>query len=147
MWSFPSSSVQYQLNVSIPVVIIYIFTYTCHSIRNDGLYLVSEHVYLWENVSIGIVINYDWWPIRVKSNLLLGLHSWREYVAYPILWNFVGDKGSVFVVAFGGLISCLPTGFTWPWILPPSSVFFSYKVSFWHSWPFEIDFEYPGEPM
>ena len=43
-----------------------------HSIINDGIYIFSKHAFLWENVCISIVINYDCLTIRVKSNF----HSW-----------------------------------------------------------------------
>ena len=107
-------------------------TYSWNSIRNDGLYIVSEHVFLWSHVSICKFINYDWWPIIVKSNLFLGFHSWREYVAYPILWKN-SEKRVYFGVASGRLLACLPTGLTWSWIIPPGSKFLSCKVSFWHA--------------
>ena len=65
-----------------------ITTYIYHSIRNDGLYIVSEHVFLWAYDIILRVINYEWCLIIVKSNLFWVFHSWRDYVAYTILWNF-----------------------------------------------------------
>ena len=124
-----------------------ISTYSCHYIRNYGLYLVSEHALLWEYVRICNVINYYWWTIRVKSNLLWGLHYWREYVAYTILWNCAENKGSTFGEAFGRLIYCLPTDLNWIWIIPTGSKFLSWKFSCWHPYPIELDFEYPGENM
>ena len=30
------------------------------------------------------VLNYDWWPTRVKSNLFWGFYSWIEYMEYPV---------------------------------------------------------------
>ena len=78
------------------------------------------------------VINYDLWNIRVKSNFFWGFHSWREYVAYPILWNCAWNKWSIFGVKFGRLLSCLPTGFFWIWILPPGCEYLSCKFSCWY---------------
>ena len=46
------------------------FTYSFHSIINDGLFLVTRYVFLWENLYIVIVIDYNCWPSRVKSNML-----------------------------------------------------------------------------
>ena len=51
-------------------------TYSCHSTGYDGIYLVGEDVFLWPYRCICIVINYDCWPIRVKSNMFWGFHSW-----------------------------------------------------------------------
>ena len=90
-------------------------------------YSIKKHVFLWSKLRIGRFINDGLWPIRVKTNLFGGFHSWREYVSYPIIWNCEETKGYVFGVAFGCLIYCLPTGFTWIWILPTSSVFFLTK--------------------
>ena len=61
-----------------------------------------------------------------------GFHSWIDYVAYSSLLNCAEHKGSIFVVAFGRLISWFPTVFTWIWILLPVSAFFSCKFSCWH---------------
>ena len=99
-----------------------IFTYSCHYVRNDGIYIVSEHVLLWAYVSIGRVINYDWWHIRVKSNFFWGFHSWIEYMAYPILWK-ISEKRVYFGVDFGRLIYYLISEITWICILPPGSAF------------------------
>ena len=114
---------------------IYIF----HSISDDGIYLVSKHVFLWAYVRIFRVINYYWWPIRVKSNLFWVLHSWIEYVAYHILWNCAENKGSVFGVDFGRLLSFLSTEITWTYILSPGCAFLSWKVSCLHPYPIELD--------
>ena len=122
-------------------------TYICHSIRNYGLYLFNENLFLWENLCIGKVINYDCWPIKFKYNLYWGFHSWREYVIYPILLSCAQNKGSIFGVAFGGILYCLPTEITWIWILPPGSTFMSCKVSCWHPCQIGFEFYYPGDPM
>ena len=94
-------------------------TYSNQSIINDGIYLVSEILFVWSNVCVDIVINYYCRPIRVESYLLWWFHCWREYVKYTIIWNWAEYKGSVFSVTFGRLLSYLPTGFTWIFILPP----------------------------
>ena len=107
-------------------------TYNFHYIIIYGIYLVIEHVFLWSYVSICGVLNYYWWPIIFKSNLLLGFHSWREYEAYPIILNCVQNKGSIFGVAFGRIISCFPTEITRIWIIPPGYEFLSRKVSCWN---------------
>ena len=77
---------------------------------------------------IGRCINNDLWPTRVKINLFGEFHSWREYVSYLIIWNCAENKGYIFGVDFVRLISCLTTGLTWIWILPPSSAFFLTKL-------------------
>ena len=112
-------------------------TYSCHSIINDGLY----HVFIWSYVCIGRVINYYWWPIRLKSNVFWGFHSWREYVIYPILLSCAQNKGSIFGVAFGRLHSCLPTRIDWIWVIHTGSTSLSWKVGCWNSYLFGVDFE------
>ena len=76
---------------------------------------------------IGRVINHDWWPIRIKFKIFWGLHSWIEYVAYPFLWTYAENKESIFGVAFGRLLSCLPTELISIWVIPPGSAFYFAK--------------------
>ena len=74
--------------------------------------------------------SYPLWLFTHQSQIQFfwGFHSWIEYMAHPILWNFAEEKKSVFGVAFGGILFCIPTGFTWIWILPNGSEFFLAKL-------------------
>ena len=136
-WIFIS---QDQQTVSTHFWNIILSAYSCHSIRNDGSYLVSEYVFLWKNVRISRDINYYWWHIRVKS-IFLVIPLLKRLCGYPILLNCAEKKGSIFGVAFGGVLSCLLNELTWIWILPPGSAFFPWKVSCWHHYPIKLYFE------
>ena len=59
------------------------FTYSCHAIRNYGLYIFSKHVLLWENLCIVIVINYDCEPS--ESNPTCSEDSTIEDIIWHIL--------------------------------------------------------------
>ena len=107
---------------------VYIF----HSIINDGMYLLGECFFLWENLCIGRVINYHYRPVRAKSNFFWAFHSWSEWLAYPILWNCAEDKGYILGVSLGRPIYWLPNGFTLIYIILPGYGFFYWKVSCCH---------------
>ena len=91
------------------------------------VYILSVNMSSSEKMWVFRVINCYWWPIRVKSNLILGFQYWREYVAYPILLNCAENKGSIFGVAFGRLFSFLPNELTWVCILSTGYVIFLVK--------------------
>ena len=103
------------------------YNYICRAIGDYGIYIVSENVFLWAYVWSFRVINYYYGPIIVKSNALWGLNSWGEYVAYPIFWNYTAEKRYVLSMAFGRLLYCLPTVFTWFWDLSPIYTLFFEK--------------------
>ena len=104
--------------------------YSCHFVIDGGIYLVSEHVFLWCYVCIGRFFNYHCWPIIVESVFLsIPLLKIVCGISYP--FKLCSRQRVYFCVAFGRLISCLPTGFNWFWILTPGSAYLSWKFSCW----------------
>ena len=74
-----------------------------------------------------------------ESNTTSYEYSTLEDSMWHILpFEIVQKKGSVFVVAFDRLLSCLPTGLTLIFIIPPGSIYFSLKISCWHPYTIEI---------
>ena len=121
-------------------------TYSCHSIINDG------SVFSVKCLPLSICDNlqsYQLWMIIHQSQIQI-------FMRIPLLEILCGISYTLklcrkqrvyFGVAFVRLISCLLTGITSIWILPPGSESLSCKVSCWHTYPIEIDFKYPGKPM
>ena len=93
MCSCHSSLVQDHLIVPIPFLIVYF-----------RLYLIL-HYKLW-------YLSCQWTCLNLRN-----FDHWKSYqlwmhVPYPILWNCAEKYGSIFGVAFGRIISCLPTRLT-----------------------------------
>ena len=82
--------------------------YSCQSIRNDGLYFVSKYFFLWENMIIGRVIKYYWWPIRVIQTFLrIPILIIVCVISYPLKLCI---KQRVFNLSFGGFFLAFKLG-------------------------------------
>ena len=107
-------------------------TYSCHSIRGDGLYIFSRHVFLWAYVCIVRVIKYECWPSESDPIFLrIPLFNIVCDISY-IIWNCAEDKGPIFGVAFRRIDFWLLTRFNWFWIFPTGYAFLLWKVICWH---------------
>ena len=84
----------------------------------------------------------DWsWSTDTDDSILLSFHFFMDpYFFIFVLHCHEIDKGYIFGVAFGRLISFLPTWFIWFWFLFPGYDFFYWKIICWHPQPFEIYF-------
>ena len=79
------------------------YTYICHSIRNDGLYLVSEHVFLWENmcmVKLSTMTVDPWESNETCYDYSTLEESMWHFISFEILHN---TKGLFLVWPLGGL--------------------------------------------